>query len=343
MRRRLLALSALVLLTSLRPYAQADQATSISARILRPNAVIHSVADLDRSVAFYRDAVGLTLDPSPGFPAGTSRELAALTHARGATLRTATLRVPGGDVRLVLVQFSGVDARPIRPRLQDPGNVKLVMRVRDMDAAFDRARTRVSAVYTEGGAPMKPEGPAGVNRAVIMRDPDGYPLEFAFQGGSIPADVPASSGVIGGWATFIVGDIVETLLFYRDRLGFQPSGVPTRLADGVLNLQGMPAASGSMSVGVRPPGAAATWRMYDYRNVERARLDGRLQDPGTAAVSFWVDNVSALLSQLKAARVAVDTEDSKPVRVDGMLRAFVRDPNGLLIEFVEAGDHGPDR
>jgi hypothetical protein len=31
-------------------------------RILRPNAVLHSVADLERSVAFYRDAVGLTME-----------------------------------------------------------------------------------------------------------------------------------------------------------------------------------------------------------------------------------------------------------------------------------------
>jgi catechol 2,3-dioxygenase-like lactoylglutathione lyase family enzyme len=308
-----------------------------AARIVRPNAVIHSVADLDRSIAFYRDAVDLTTNPSPEFPSGSSRELGALTRAPGATVRAATLQVPGGDVRLTLVQFSGVDARPVHQRLQDPGSVKLVLRVKDMDAAFARVRDRIGGVYTEGGAPIRPEGPAAVNRAVIMRDPDGYPLEFAFQGGPVAADVPPSSTVIGGWATFIVGDVAATLEFYRDRLGFQPTGSPTPLTPVVLSLQGTPTAAGSMSVGVRPPGAAATWRMYDFRNLERARLAGRLQDPGTPAVSFLVENVPALLARLKAAGVTVDTEGGEAVHVDGRRRAFIRDPNGLLIELVEAG------
>ena len=194
------------------------------------------------------------------------------------------------------------------------------------------------AIYTEGGAPIRPEGPAAVNRAVIMRDPDGYPLEFAFQGGPVAADVPASSSVIGGWATLIVGDVAATVDFYRDRLGFQPTGGPTTLSPAVLSLQGAPTATGSMSAGVKPPGAAATWRMYDFRNVERARLAGRLQDPGTPAVSFLAENVPALLVRLKAAGVTVDTDGGEAVNVDGRLRAFIRDPNGLLIELVEAGD-----
>src|SRR4051812_33761235 len=186
------------------PRAGAQTPQPPAGRVLRPNTVIHSVADVDRSLAFYRDAVGLTPEPSPAFPAG---------------LRAVTLHVPGGDVRLTLVQFSGAGARPIHPRLQDPGNMKLVMRVRDMDAAFERVHSRVGGVYTDGGAPIRPEGPAAVNRAVIMRDPDGFPLEFAFQGGPIAADVPATSNIIGGWATFIVGDAAATLEFYRDRLG----------------------------------------------------------------------------------------------------------------------------
>ena len=335
MTRRILSLGATVVLAAAGAAAQAP-----AARVVRPNAVIHSVADLDRSIAFYRDAVGLTPDPSPDFPSGSSRELGVLTRAPGATLRAATLRVPGGDVRLTLVQFSGVDARPVHQRLQDPGSVKLVLRVKDMDAAFARVRDRVAAIYTEGGAPIRPEGPAAVNRAVIMRDPDGYPLEFAFQGGPVSADVPASSIVIGGWATFIVNDVAATLGFYRDRLGFQPTGAPSTLAPAVLSLQGAPTATGSMSAGVKPPGAAATWRMYDFRNVERAPLAGRLQDPGTPAVSFLVENVQALLATLRAAGVTVDTESGEAVNVGGTLRAFIRDPNGLLIELVEAGAIG---
>ena len=298
MTRWILSPAVCVVLAGVWPSAQTAQPQAMPAgRVVRPNAVIHSVANLDRSVAFYRDAVGLTPDSPPGFPSGASPELGTLTRAHGATVRAATLTVPGGDVRLTLVQFSGVDARPVRQRLQDPGSVKLVVRVKDMDAAFARVRDRIGGVYTE--------------------------------------DVPASSNVIGGWATFIVGDVTATLEFYRDRLGFQPASPPAALGPAVLSLQGAPTATGSMSAGVRPPGAAATWRMYDFRNVERARLGGRLQDPGTPAISFLVDNVQELLAKLKVAGVAVETLEARPVNVDGGLRVFVRDPNGLLIELVE--------
>jgi hypothetical protein len=33
-----------------------------------------------------------------------------------------------------------------------------------MDAAFARVQSRVALVYTDGGKPMKPEGPAAVNQ-----------------------------------------------------------------------------------------------------------------------------------------------------------------------------------
>jgi catechol 2,3-dioxygenase-like lactoylglutathione lyase family enzyme len=290
-------------------------------RILRPNAVVHSVADLDRSVAFYRDAVGLSLDGSMSFPIGASS-------------RAATFSIPGSDVRLTLVQSAGVPASPTWQRLQDPGSVKLVVRVRNIDAAFERVRGRVARVYTDGGAPMKPEGPAAVNTSVIMRDPDGYPLELVLQDTPpIASTVPSTSNVVGGWATFIVGDVAASVEFYRTHLGFEAVGAPRPLSAAVLALQGTPNATGSLSAGVRPPGGVNTWRMYEFKNIDRTRVDGRLQDPGTPAVSFWVDGVAALVARLETAGVAVV---SRPVSIDGTTMAFVRDVNGLLLQFVEA-------
>ena len=327
-------MKSLLLICCLASVAAPTQAQT-GGRILRPNAVLHSVADLERSVAFYRDAVGLTMEASPGFPTGASPRIGAAFGTPGATILAATLSIPGSDVRLTLVQFAGVASSPIRQRLQDPGSVKLVVRVRNIDAAFARVRERIARVYTEGGAPMKPEGPAAVNTAVIMRDPDGYPLEFAMQDTpEISSAVPATSNVVSGWATFIVGDVAASIEFYRTRLGFEPVGAPRPLAPAVLALQGTPGATGSMSAGVRPPGGVNTWRMYDYRNIARTGLNGRLQDPGTPAVSFWVDSVAALVARLEAAGVTVA---SQPVSIDGTTRAFVRDLNGLLLEFVEAG------
>jgi len=300
-------------------------------RVLRPNAVWRTVADLDRTVAFYRDAVGLVPEPAPASPPS---DVGAALGTPGATMRMATLSIPGADVRLTLVQFSGIAGAPLRQRLQDPGGVKLVIRVRDMDAAFARVQSRVALVYTDGGKPMKPEGPAAVNQAVIMRDPDGYPLEFALQGTPpIGPDVPAASNIVSGWATFIVGDVDASIEFYRTLLNFQVVSAPRPLTQAALTLQGTPHALGSMSAGLKPPGAVNTWRMYDFRDVERARLVSRLQDPGTTVVSFWVDDVKVLLTRMNSASGI--SPEIGPVRVNGQTRAFVRDPNGLLIELVE--------
>ena len=146
-------------------------------RVLRPNAVWHTVADLDRTVAFYRDAVGLS--PEPG-PIDGRSDMVRPGHpgrhdADGHVVDSGRRRPP--DARAVFghCRFAGATAPP------GSGSVKLVIRIRDMDAAFARVQGRVERVYTDGGMPMKPEGPAAVNRAVIMRDPDGYPLEFALQ------------------------------------------------------------------------------------------------------------------------------------------------------------------
>jgi len=49
-------------------------------------------------------------------------------------------------------------------------------------------------------------------------------------------------------------------------------------------------------------------------------------------VSFWVDSVAALVARLKDGGVAIAVD---PVQIDGTTRAFVRDLNGLLLEFVE--------
>ena len=325
-----MTLRAVLLLLCVSAAAAPAAGQTAAGQVVRPNAVLHSVADLDRSVAFYRDAVGLTLDPSPGVPGST----------KAAAPRIATLSIPGADIHLTLIQFSGSDARPIRQRLQDPGGVKLVVRFRDLDAAFERVRGRLQRVYTDGGAPIRPEGPAAVNRSVIVRDPDGFPLEMVVQGTPpIPEAVPAASNVVGAWATFIVDDIRTSIEFYRTVMGFPPFSTPTAVSPTVLNLQGLPTATGTMSAGAKPPGAALlTWRMYDFRNVDKARLTGRLRDPGSTAVSFVVDNVAAFLARAKAAGAVIDAEP--PAFNDGLTHGFIRDPNGLLIELVEAGATG---
>jgi catechol 2,3-dioxygenase-like lactoylglutathione lyase family enzyme len=332
--RALFWLAAVTVIVS--PGYSASAQAAADARLVRPNAVIHSVANLGRSVAFYRDAVGLDLDSTPGLPAGSGREIGLLTNAAGAEIRTATFKIPGTEVRLVLMQVSKSDGKNVVSRIQDPGVVKLVLRVRSMETAFARVRGQIAGVYTTGGAPVRPEGPNGVNQAVIMKDPDGCALEFVFQTNPpLSENLPADSNVVGGWASFVVEDLAKSIEFYRDGLGFAIVGSGRPAAATLLALEGTPEATGTVSTGSRPPGAAYTWFMYDFRGIERKTLQTRLQDPGAAAVSFWVDNLSGLLTRLKAAGTRVETAGGEPLMVGGSRRAFIRDPSGILIELAE--------
>jgi catechol 2,3-dioxygenase-like lactoylglutathione lyase family enzyme len=313
------------------------QQPSPAGRVLRPNAVIHTVADLDRSLAFYRGVVGLELDPVAAVPGGSSPEVRRLVNAPGATIRTATLRIPGTDLRLVLAQFSGVDRKPVTPRIQDSGVVKTAFRVRDMDAAFASIGKHLSSVLTQGGGPIRPEGPAGFNRSVIAKDPDGFIVEFAFQNvPPLPDGLSTTSAIIGGWASLIVDRLATSIEFYRDKLGFTFSSNGRPVSPLVLSLQGLPAAAGTISAASKPPGSTYNWFVYEFNGVERAPLQTRLQDPGTASVSFWVDDVRALLQTLKASSVRVETAGGEPVTVGGTTRVVIRDPSGILIELVES-------
>jgi catechol 2,3-dioxygenase-like lactoylglutathione lyase family enzyme len=297
--------------------------TTGAGRVIRPNAIVHTVADVDRSLTFYRDVLGLELDAAAERPAGSSA--------------AATLRIPGTDLRLVLARFSGVDRKPVVPRIQDPGVVKTAFRVRDMDAAFALVEKHLSGVLTVGGGPIRPEGPAGANRSVITKDPDGFLVEFARQDvPPLPENLSPTSTIIGGWASLIVEDLAKSIEFYRDSLGFTFSSNGRPLSPLVLSLQGLPGAAGTMSAASKPPGSAYNWFVYEFKGVDRAALRTRLQDPGTAWISFLADDVRALLQKMKASGARVETAGGEPVDVGGTTRVVVRDPSGILVELVEA-------
>jgi catechol 2,3-dioxygenase-like lactoylglutathione lyase family enzyme len=310
--------------------------SAATAKMVAPNAIIHVVADLGRSTAFYRDQVGLVPDTEPAFPAGRSDAMAMLTNTPGASVETATFRVPGSETRLVLLRFAGGAGAAISPQLQDFGQAKTAIRVRDIDAQFARVHTGITGVWTTGGGPVRPEGPQGVNQAVITRDPDGAPLEFVFQTTPpIPDSVPASSNVVGGWASLIVQDLGATIPFYQTHFGFEVRNPGRQASATLLALQGLPAATTTMSTGARVPGTMYTWFLYAYGGIERKAVNARLSQPGTTAISLYVDDVRAMLGALRAAGTVVETAGGQAVNVGGHSRVIVRDPGGLLIELVE--------
>jgi catechol 2,3-dioxygenase-like lactoylglutathione lyase family enzyme len=135
----------------------------------------YTVDDLDRSLGFYRDLLGMevvmTQEKSGGY-------LARIVGYPDTHVRMAHLRAPGSDHVLELFEYlapEGASARPREPR--DSGTAHLCLVVEDLQGVYERL---VQAGVDSFVSPPV-EVDTGANRggaAVYLRDPDGIPVEL---------------------------------------------------------------------------------------------------------------------------------------------------------------------
>jgi catechol 2,3-dioxygenase-like lactoylglutathione lyase family enzyme len=294
------------------------------------------VADLGRSVRFYRDLLGLELAaaPQPGpLPWDTTRELLDLHGLPNARLRYASLRIPGVRCGIEPAEFDRVDRKPVRRRMQDPGAVTLILLVRDIDAAFARLKAAGVPVATTGGAPVMPS-PTSKTRAVIVEDPDGHFVELAQLEPPPSTTVPASSNVFDIRFRITVGALEPAVQYYRDHLGI--SGKPGAFAKstGVMAMMGLPDTA-EYRMSVTPiPGSTLIFELLELRGLEAATVRTRIQDPGAYRLQLNVDDIDATIAALGSVGSRVISTGGTPVSMTpGRPRrvAVVPDPNGLFL------------
>jgi catechol 2,3-dioxygenase-like lactoylglutathione lyase family enzyme len=305
-------------------------------QVVGVNNLIHSVADLDKTTAFYRDTLGLELKTAPGRAAGPAaptvlnQALSNLTDTHDAKFRMVTFKVPDAGFDLELTEFTGIDRKPGMARNQDPGAATFVVTVRDLDKALAAVKNAGVALVTVGGKPLSL---GGKTRSIFVRDPDGMFIEL-FQPDPLPeTTAPVSSNVIGGRFAMTVKDTAKTLEFYKNVLGFdiKPGGefAGNPMVSSLVDVQGAQFRMSRATV----PGSSVTWEFVDYKDVDRKPFAMRVPDPGSPAFSLRVKDADALVSAVKAAGGSL-------VSVGGPLGAkagsvFVRDPNGFLIELIQ--------
>jgi catechol 2,3-dioxygenase-like lactoylglutathione lyase family enzyme len=133
-----------------------------------------TVADLERSLAFYRDLLGfevvLEQDKQGGY-------LAAIVGYADAHVRMAHVKAPASDHTLELFQYLAPvpEARPLEPRQIGPTHVCLVVDdLRDLHARLSQAG--VDSWFSE---PVEVDTGANTGSlALYLRDPDGIILEL---------------------------------------------------------------------------------------------------------------------------------------------------------------------
>jgi catechol 2,3-dioxygenase-like lactoylglutathione lyase family enzyme len=133
------------------------------------------VRDLARSVAFYRDLLGLQLLAEREARADYVGEVVGYP---GATIRMAWLRHPDGGPIVELLQYVDPAGTPVDTATPNPGTAHLAFSVPNIQATVQRLRAAGVASF-KSAAPVAIT--AGANRggyAVYFTDPDGITLEL---------------------------------------------------------------------------------------------------------------------------------------------------------------------
>jgi catechol 2,3-dioxygenase-like lactoylglutathione lyase family enzyme len=131
-----------------------------------------TVADLDRSLAFFRDALDLEVVFVRDVRADYFDRVVGL---RDCEVRAALLKVPHSEHHVELFQYVRPSGEVHRPRPCDPGSAHLALLVDDLHGLVKQLREKGA----DAGEPV--EITAGPNRggcALYLRDPNGILIEL---------------------------------------------------------------------------------------------------------------------------------------------------------------------
>ena len=134
-----------------------------------------TVADIDRSIHFYRNLLGMELIGRR--PSVTADYVAEQTGYEGVELNVASFRVsPHSRQSLEVVQYMNHSGEPVEPATNRAGTSHLCLTVDDL-------RTCVGELGTQGvkfkSDPVEiTAGPNKGGLVIYFQDPDGYTLEL---------------------------------------------------------------------------------------------------------------------------------------------------------------------
>jgi len=300
------------------------------------------VGNLDKTVAFYRDGLGMQ-PVGPGgkpvtampTPQALDESLSKFTDTHGAKFRNASFNIPGAAFMLELTEFTGTPRKQAAPHMQDPGAATLVLTVRDVDAALAGVKKNGGSVLSIGGEPMKIGGETSQSRSVFVRDPDGFMLELAGIQPAPKSSAPADSNILGGRIGVTIKDTDQTMKFYHDVLGFEtkPAPVAYQTNKTIASLIDAKGAQWRIS-SAKVPGTDVNFELLEFKDVPRKDFALRVPDIGSPAVSIHVKDVESAMKAVAAGGGSIVTRGGEPVKLGPGVGVFVRDPNGLLIELI---------
>jgi catechol 2,3-dioxygenase-like lactoylglutathione lyase family enzyme len=266
---------------------------------------IHVVQNLDRSIEFYHDALGLEMTGAPGPRAFSANAVvSSLYDAPGAQSRVASFKIPDSNMAVEIVEFQGLNAPPVRPRFFDPGAITLTLPVKDVE----EVKTRLSRI--KGLEWIS----AGMGRVEVC-DPDGIFVSLV-QARNVPPDAPRAAPM-EVQLSVTVADLDKTTRFYWEALGF----------------------TGGSSAGaarLRVPGDGFPVVFSDPKYADRKAVHSAIHDPGSGVLRLRVGDFDAVVNALKAAGATVVSAGGEPVNLGRNRAVILRDVNNLFVQVLES-------
>ncbi|GAA3952206.1 hypothetical protein GCM10023085_38440 [Actinomadura viridis] len=133
-----------------------------------------TVADVNAAAAFYERLFGRPPEVRRIYDAPYTSDQVGYADAR---LDIAVFRVPGGDVRLELIQYLHPLGVPVDIETNNPGTAHLCLVSDDLPAEFARMRA-LGARPRSAGPVLITSGPNRGRRVAYFRDPQGLTIEI---------------------------------------------------------------------------------------------------------------------------------------------------------------------
>ncbi len=295
--------------------------------------IIMTVADLAGAAAFYRDALGLVVEPEDVDPV----LIRLLGLPPGTTARGVEIAIGRQTLKLVAFHPLGLPY-PAKRASNDQWFQHVALVCGEIETVWERLHVGGPEAITEGTPVLLPPNTGRVT-AFKFRDPEGHPLELiAFPPGiGDPVWQNAGSGIAGYDHTAVsVMDVDRSIAFYTGLLGFRVGGRSLNRGSEQDRLDGL--VSCEVDVVALKPALAATphVELLHYRSPPGRTSTAPVRANDVAAVCqiHRADGLEVLVRRLEAEAVTFVSPGILTLKNGGKAVA-IRDPDGHMIVLIE--------
>lgn len=319
--------------------------------VLRLGHLGRQIGDIERLIHFYHDVLGTGIQGqrNQARPFFTTPGLLEFANTPShADFRAVILPLPGTAVEagtgqemtVEAIEFRNMDRHQYVQGLQDIGSSHLVLYLRDIDKAVEKLKAEGVAIVTPGGVPVEVTsryGASGKERGIVVRDPDGYPVELV-QLGTVPkTSAPADSNIVGARVSLTVENLEASEKLYTTLAGpelkFWNSSSFTKdeAYNKLWNTPGAEFRYGAALV----PGSPVYMEFVQFRGIKQEKKNPILQDIGTAHFLFMAQDADLAMSRVKEAGLKTVATSGSYVYIGPTAPAlFTKEINNFFIEFI---------